>query len=163
MCSVLETWLSQERFNTTSSNSRAKSEECNFEIYPKDRHDQNLTGKNNTIWPFYLPWFWFRIQEMNESKLGIEQKSSSSSRWRLWTKISNSCEICRAGRVRRLLLSCFIATAKIYWHQSDSWNEPRPIFSWDRLDIPRLTVTGILIFKCTEGAGVGDYSSAPAP
>ena len=33
-----------------------------------------------------------------------------------------------------------------------------PIFSWDRLDIPRLTVTGILIFKCTEGAGVGDYS-----
>ena len=125
MCSVLETWLSQERFNTTSSNSRAKSEECNFEIYPKDRHDQNLTGKNNTIWPFYLPWFWFRIQEMNESKLGIEQKSSSSSRWRLWTKISNSCEICRAGRVRRLLLSCFIATAKIYWHQSDSWNEPR--------------------------------------
>ena len=32
-----------------------------------------------------------------------------------------------------------------------------PIFSWDRLDIPRLTVTGILIFKCTEGAGVGDY------
>ena len=31
-----------------------------------------------------------------------------------------------------------------------------PIFSWDRLGIPRLTVTGILIFKCTEGAGVGD-------
>ena len=36
-----------------------------------------------------------------------------------------------------------------------------PIFSWDRLDIPRLTVTAILIFKCTEGAGVGDYSSLP--
>ena len=34
-----------------------------------------------------------------------------------------------------------------------------PIFSRDRLDIPRLTVTGILIFKCTEEAGVGDYSS----
>ena len=34
-----------------------------------------------------------------------------------------------------------------------------PIFSWDRLDIQRLTVTGILIFKCTEGVGVGDYSS----
>ena len=34
-----------------------------------------------------------------------------------------------------------------------------PIFSRDRLDIPRLTVTAILIFKCTEGAGVGDYSS----
>ena len=34
-----------------------------------------------------------------------------------------------------------------------------PIFSGDRLDIPRLTVTGILIFKGTEGAGVGDYSS----
>ena len=34
-----------------------------------------------------------------------------------------------------------------------------PIFSWDRLDIPRLTATAILIFKCTEGAGVGDYSS----
>ena len=34
-----------------------------------------------------------------------------------------------------------------------------PIFSWDRLDIPRLTVTGILIFKCTERAGVGDDSS----
>ena len=33
------------------------------------------------------------------------------------------------------------------------------IFSWDRLDIPRLTVTGMLIFKCTEGAGVGDYNS----
>ena len=30
-----------------------------------------------------------------------------------------------------------------------------PIFSSDRLDIPRLTVTGILIFKCTQGAGVG--------
>ena len=29
----------------------------------------------------------------------------------------------------------------------------------DRLDIPRLTITGILIFECTEGAGVGDYSS----
>ena len=34
-----------------------------------------------------------------------------------------------------------------------------PIFSWDRLDIPLLTVTAILIFKCTEGAGVGDYCS----
>ena len=33
-----------------------------------------------------------------------------------------------------------------------------PIFSWDRLDIPRLNVRGILIFKCTEGAGVWDYS-----
>ena len=33
------------------------------------------------------------------------------------------------------------------------------IFSWDRLDISRLTVTGILIFKCTNGADVGDYSS----
>ena len=33
-----------------------------------------------------------------------------------------------------------------------------PIFSSDRLDIPRLlTVTAILILKCTEGAGVGDY------
>ena len=28
-----------------------------------------------------------------------------------------------------------------------------------RLDIPRLSVTAILIFKCPEGAGVGDYSS----
>ena len=35
-----------------------------------------------------------------------------------------------------------------------------PYFLWDRLDIPRLTVTAILIFKCTEGAGVGDYGSA---
>ena len=34
-----------------------------------------------------------------------------------------------------------------------------PIFSWDRLDIPNLTVTAILIFKCTEGVDVGDYSS----
>ena len=34
------------------------------------------------------------------------------------------------------------------------------IFSCDRLDIPRLTVTAILIFKGTEGAGVGDYSSS---
>ena len=34
-----------------------------------------------------------------------------------------------------------------------------PYFSWDRLDIPRLTVMGILIFKCTEGAGIRDYSS----
>ena len=35
-----------------------------------------------------------------------------------------------------------------------------PIFLWwDRLDILCLTVTGILIFKCTEGAGVGEYSS----
>ena len=32
------------------------------------------------------------------------------------------------------------------------------VISWDRLDIPRLTVKGILTFKCTEGAGVGDYS-----
>ena len=36
-----------------------------------------------------------------------------------------------------------------------------PIFSWDRLDMPRLTVTAILIFKCTEGAGVGNYSPRP--
>ena len=34
-----------------------------------------------------------------------------------------------------------------------------PIFSRDRLDIPRLTVTAILFFKCTEGAGVRNYSS----
>jgi len=33
-----------------------------------------------------------------------------------------------------------------------------PIVSCDHLDMPRLTVTAILIFKCTEGAGVGDYS-----
>ena len=39
-----------------------------------------------------------------------------------------------------------------------------PIFSRDHLDIPRLTVTAILvilIFKCPDGAGVGDYSSSP--
>ena len=37
-----------------------------------------------------------------------------------------------------------------------------PIFSWDRRDIVRLTVNGgILIFKCTEGAGVGDYRPHP--
>ena len=36
-----------------------------------------------------------------------------------------------------------------------------PIFSWDRLDLPRLTVTAILIFKCTKGAGVGDYRPRP--
>ena len=34
-----------------------------------------------------------------------------------------------------------------------------PTFSWDRLDIPRLIVTNIFIFKCTERAGVGDHSS----
>ena len=34
-----------------------------------------------------------------------------------------------------------------------------PIFSWDRLNIPRLTVTAILIFKCTKGAGVGRRAS----
>ena len=34
-----------------------------------------------------------------------------------------------------------------------------PYFFVRSLDIPRLTVTAILIFKCTEGAGVGDYSS----
>ena len=39
------------------------------------------------------------------------------------------------------------------------WSQS-PIFSWDRWDIPRLTVTAILIFKCTEGTGVGDYSSS---
>ena len=33
-----------------------------------------------------------------------------------------------------------------------------PIFSWDHLDMPCLTVMAILIFKCTEGASVGDYS-----
>ena len=32
-----------------------------------------------------------------------------------------------------------------------------PIFSWDRLDIPRLTATAFLILKCTEAAGVGDF------
>ena len=33
-----------------------------------------------------------------------------------------------------------------------------PIFFFFFLDIPRLlTVTAILILKCTEGAGVGDY------
>ena len=45
------------------------------------------------------------------------------------------------------------------WHSNLLDCSQSPIFSWDRLDIPRLTVTGILIFKCTEGAGVGDYSS----
>ena len=30
-----------------------------------------------------------------------------------------------------------------------------PIFWWDRLDIPRLTVTAILIFKCAEGRASG--------
>ena len=35
-----------------------------------------------------------------------------------------------------------------------------PIFSWDRLDIPRLTVTAILLFKCIEGAGVRNYSQS---
>ena len=30
-----------------------------------------------------------------------------------------------------------------------------PFFSCDRSDIPRLTVTGILIFKCTEGRASG--------
>ena len=34
-----------------------------------------------------------------------------------------------------------------------------PIFSWDRLDIPCLTVTAFLIFKCPKVVGVGDYSS----
>ena len=34
-----------------------------------------------------------------------------------------------------------------------------PIFSSDCLDILRLTITAILIFKCTEGAGVADYGS----
>ena len=33
------------------------------------------------------------------------------------------------------------------------------IFLCDRLDILRLTITGILICKCTNGAGVGDYNS----
>ena len=28
-----------------------------------------------------------------------------------------------------------------------------PIFPWDRLDIPSLTVAGILIFRCTKGVG----------
>ena len=35
-----------------------------------------------------------------------------------------------------------------------------PIFSWDRLDIPRLTVTAILLFKCIERAGVRNYSQS---
>ena len=35
-----------------------------------------------------------------------------------------------------------------------------PIFSSDLLHIPRLTVTTILIFKCTEGVGVRDYYSS---
>ena len=34
-----------------------------------------------------------------------------------------------------------------------------PIFSRGRLDIPHLTVKDILIFKCTEGADVRDYTS----
>ena len=34
-----------------------------------------------------------------------------------------------------------------------------PYFLRDRLDIPRLTVKAILIFKCTEGAGVGKMGS----
>ena len=41
-----------------------------------------------------------------------------------------------------------------------------PIFSCDRWDTARLLMTAILVFKCTEGAGVGDYSSsqtAPCP
>ena len=50
---------------------------------------------------------------------------------------------------------------KDYGHSEDHAVDcsQSPIFSWDCLDVPRLTVTAILIFKCTEGAGVGDYSS----
>ena len=33
-------------------------------------------------------------------------------------------------------------------------------FLWDRLDIPRLTVTAILLFKCIEGVGVRNYSQS---
>ena len=35
-----------------------------------------------------------------------------------------------------------------------------PIFTWDRLDISRLTVTAILLFKCIERAGVRNYSQS---
>ena len=49
-----------------------------------------------------------------------------------------------------------------YWDGLTVDCSQSPIFSWDRLDIPRLlTVTAILILKCTEGAGVGDYAPAP--
>ena len=37
------------------------------------------------------------------------------------------------------------------------------IFSWDRLDVPRLTVTAILILKRIKGAGVASSQTAPAP
>ena len=36
-----------------------------------------------------------------------------------------------------------------------------PIFPWDRRDIACLTIiVAILIFKCTKGVGVGDYTSS---
>ena len=45
------------------------------------------------------------------------------------------------------------------WHSNLLDCSQSPIFSWDRLDIQRLTATAILIFKCPEGADAGDYSS----
>ena len=59
---------------------------------------------------------------------------------------------------------------KVHWNSGHALIldcSQSPIFSWDRLDIPRLTVTGILIFKCTEGAGgrrlYASSQTAPAP
>ena len=54
-------------------------------------------------------------------------------------------------------------SSKIWFSFIGNWSDrdclQSPIFSWDGLDIPHLIVTAILIFKCTEGTGVGDYSS----
>ena len=77
-----------------------RSEECNFEVYPQD-----YLG-HFSVKTFLLT---ILIQRINLVRiLGmrriIEQKSSSS-RWRLWTKTSNRCEIHeRQGGVSALFI-----------------------------------------------------------
>ena len=71
-----------------------------------------------------------------------------------WIYIYCSRFIC-LRRIIRLRLMIYLLMYKFCQYLVDC--SQSPIFSWDRLYIPRLTVTAVLFFKCTEGVGVGDY------
>ena len=65
-----------------------RSEECNFEIHPQD-YLEHFSVKTFLLTMLIQRVNLIRILGMSRI---IEQKSSSS-RWRLWTKTSNRCEI----------------------------------------------------------------------
>ena len=100
-----------------------------------------------SIWTFLFIWSFKDRWTFYHDHLAYEQRA-------VFVATSNKCLylFLKSGKKRVKTTSIFIEIAKVVDCSKS------PIFSWDRLDIPRHTVTGILIFNCTEGAGVGNYS-----